>query len=330
MSDKIHIAVDAMGGDLGPRLCVSASQKFLLAHPDVNITLVGDRQLIEHSIQHGLPHIDIQHAETVVDMAERPSTALRYKHNSSMAEAINLVAENRAHACVSAGNTGALMAFGLRLLGTLDGIHRPAICKALPSEHGHCWVLDLGASLDCSAEQLLQFGEMAWILVNSGSAKIPRVGLLNVGVEAQKGRDLQRQAAELFEREFASAYVGFVEAGDIYRGGVDIVVCDGFSGNVLLKASEGATEFLQKSLDNSFNKSVFTRLLGKLAQPVMQSWRREYNLARFNGALFLGLTKVLVKSHGAASEEGFMASIAVAYEQVCAGTIAHIQSGFHI
>lgn len=330
MSNKFHIAVDAMGGDLGPRLCVPASQKFLRDHPDVQITLVGDEAKIKHHLIDGLPRIYTLHTNSVVEMSEKPSSALRRKSDSSMAQAIRLLSDGHVQACVSAGNTGALMAFGLKMLGTLDGVQRPAICKALPANGGDCWVLDLGAELDCSAEQLLQYAQMANVIAINNNSPPPRIGLLNVGAEAQKGRSLQQEASVLLKREFGDAYIGFVEGGDIFRGGVDIVVCDGFTGNVLLKVSEGAAELLQSSLDRVFKTSIMARLIGILARPLLLSWRREYDACRFNGALFLGFTKVLVKSHGDASEEGFISAISVAYRQLLNQSVNKIQHGMHV
>lgn len=331
MSNTAHIAIDAMGGDLGPRLCVPASQKFLLQHPDAAISLVGDRNDILPCLHSSLPDVNVIHAPQTVEMAEKPSVALRHKTDSSMAVAIRQVADEQAGACVSAGNTGALMAFGLRYLGTLAGIERPAICKALPMEGGGlCWILDLGATVECSADQLLQYAKMGCVIAHQHGISQPRIGLLNVGAEAKKGRELQQQAAHLLVQEFSEQYVGFVEGGDIFRGVVEVVVCDGFTGNTVLKASEGVANLLQKSLSMRFQKSFGARLAGFVAAPIIDAWRQDFNLSRFNGAMFLGLRGVLVKSHGAATEEGFIAAINVAYEQLLNCTVSSIARGLNV
>lgn len=248
-------------------------------------------------------------------MTERPGTALRHKRESSMALAIKMVATGEADACVSGGNTGALMAFGLHMLGTMPGIERPAICKAVPGKDGVCWVLDLGANLECSAEHLRQFACMGSALAKLNGVASPRVALLNVGVENQKGRELERESAALLKTQPGMNFIGFVEGGDIYRGMADVVVCDGFTGNALLKASEGAAELLQNSLKNAFQSNIAARLAGWLARPALRSWISRYDPARLNGASLLGLSGVVVKSHGSASESGFIAALNVAREQ---------------
>jgi glycerol-3-phosphate acyltransferase PlsX len=290
----------------------------------VKLTLVGDHHLLNSDISMLPQQVTILPADESVHMSERPASALRHKRESSMALAVRMVADGEADACVSGGNTGALMAFGLHLIGTMPGIERPAICKALPGRSGVCRVLDLGANLECSAENLRQFACMGAALARLGGTASPRVALLNVGVEDQKGRELEREAASLLASQRGLNFIGFVEAGDIYRDVADVVVCDGFTGNTLLKASEGAAELLQSTLKKAFLSSTTARIAGWLAQPVLKSWSDRYSPARLNGATFLGLNGVVVKSHGGASEEGFIAALNVAHEQATHQIIAAI------
>ncbi len=305
-----------MGGDTGPRPCVYGALNFLRQHPSVRLTMIGDPDQLQSLVPQWPEQITILSAHDQVTMSDRPGTALRQKRQSSMAMAVQLVATEEANACVSAGNTGALMAFGLHLLGTMPGIERPAICKAVPTATGVCWVLDLGANLDCSAENLHQFALMGAALARLNGVERPRIALLNVGAEAQKGRELQQQAAKLVSRLDSIDFGGFIEGGDIYRGEADVVVCDGFTGNVLLKTSEGVAELLQLSLRQVFQQSPWSRLLGWLVRPSLSVWAKRYNPARYDGASFLGLNGVVVKTHGATSEAGFSAALSVAYEQV--------------
>lgn len=208
------------------------------------------------------------------------------------------------------------MAFGLHYLPLSEGVERPAICKAMPSSGGCCYLLDIGANVQCSAQNLLQFAQLGASFANSGGISSPRVGLLNVGTEAQKGAHVQRDAATLLTGAENINFIGFVEGGDIYRGVADVVVCDGFSGNVVLKASEGAAELMGASLKHAFRKNIFTRLSGLLAYPLLSSWQSQFDPSRYNGAVFLGLNGVVVKSHGAAGESGLVNALHVAYEQV--------------
>lgn len=303
-----------MGGDQGPRSCVNACLKLNSSLPAVQLTLFGDRHQVAPFLPATLPHhIQFRHTSAVITMADKPAAALRHKRDSSMALAVAEVAEGRAQACVSSGNTGALMAFGMHFLRLHDGIERPPICKAMPALDGCCYLLDIGANVRCSAENLLQYARLGTAFANSSGITRPRVGLLNVGKEAQKGAQLQRQAAELLEAAADLNYVGFVEGGDIYRGGVDVVVCDGFSGNVLLKASEGAAEFMRSSLRRAFSQNMITRLSAFFAYPLLSAWQSRFNPDRYNGAVFLGLDGVVVKSHGAAGELGVLNALHVAH-----------------
>ncbi len=248
-------------------------------------------------------------------MSDRPAHALRNKPNSSMAKAIKLVAEGQAQACVSAGNTGALMGFGLKYLGALPAIDRPAICKAVPTVRGSCYLLDLGANVSVSAQQLLEFGIMGAAMARTAGNPEPRIGLLNVGREIEKGDSLRREAFELMRHCSSLNFMGFVEGDDIYAGSMDVIVCDGFTGNAVLKASEGAFQLLSSRLSNAFKTDWKARLAHKLAEPYLQGWRAAHHPSSHNGAAFLGLNGVVVKSHGSALPDAFESALRVAHDQ---------------
>jgi phosphate acyltransferase len=322
LPSTIHIAIDVMGGDLGPRPCVMGAYKFLQQFPSAELTLIGDQQQIVACLPNSLSKIHVIPAEDVVTMSDRPSTALRNKLQSSMSLAVQQVAKGQASACVSAGNTGALMAFGLHWLGAMPGISRPAICKAVPTARGQSWILDLGANLICDAQNLAEFALMGAALARSSGINLPKVALLNVGTEAQKGRVLEQEAAKLMETLDGIQFLGFVEGNRVYEGVADVVVCDGFAGNIMLKVSEGVAEFLHTSLREGLHKTFWRRLLGYCGKPFLQSWYQQYEPAKFDGASLLGLNGVVVKSHGSVSETSFCAALGVAYEQVECSMIA--------
>ena len=250
-------------------------------------------------------------------MDELPSYALRNKKDSSMRVAINLVKEGLAHACVSAGNTGALMATARYVLKTLPGIDRPAIVSELPTLKGRTWVIDLGANVDSCAEHLFQFAVMGSALVQAVANKPnPKIALLNIGVEEIKGNDQVKRTAHMLEQCSIMNYVGYVEGDHFYTGDVDLVVCDGFVGNVALKASEGIARLFLGLFKESFNRNVFTKLLGFLALPVLKQIKRHLDPSRYNGASMLGLNGIVVKSHGGANELGFQHAIEQAILEV--------------
>ncbi|HJP45824.1 MAG TPA: phosphate acyltransferase PlsX, partial [Arenicellales bacterium] len=264
----------------------------------------------------GNPNVEIVQAAEVVDMHESPATALRSKKNSSMRVAINLVAEGRADACVSAGNTGALMATARFVLRMLPGVDRPAIISALPRADSHVHMLDLGANVDSSPEILLQFGLMAVSMVRSlEHVQQPTIGLLNVGSEDIKGSEIIKRAADLFKASEIN-YVGYVEGDDIFQGEVDIIVCDGFAGNVALKTSEGLAQMLVKVMREEYTRNLWTRLAAFLSIPVLRSFRARVDHRRYNGAVLLGLNGTVVKSHGGADSFAFSHAIEVAREAV--------------
>jgi len=317
----ITVAVDCMGGDHGPHVTVPAVLDFQNRYHDVDVVLVGLRDAIEAELAaHGGrvgPRLRVQHASEVVAMDEPPASALRYKKDSSMRVAINLVKAGQAAACVSAGNTGALMAISRFVLKTLAGIDRPAIATVLPNMRGqHCYVLDLGANVDCAPEHLRQFGIMGAMLVAAVEHKErPTVGLLNIGVEDIKGNETVKRAAELL-RVSGLNFVGNVEGDDIYKGTTDVVVCDGFVGNVTLKASEGVVQMMTSALREEFSRTPLRRLAAWLARPVLRAFRHRMDHRRYNGASLLGLSGIVIKSHGAADAFAFGQALVRAVEEV--------------
>ncbi|WJW74245.1 phosphate acyltransferase PlsX [Thiohalobacter sp. IOR34] len=321
MSDPIIISLDAMGGDVGPDSVVPAALRMLDAHDELVLILVGDEAALHQRLESHQPYLQngrlrIQPATQVVEMDEPPSHALRFKKDSSMRIAINLVKEGEAQACVSAGNTGALMATARYVLKTLPGIDRPAILTAIPSIDGHTLVLDLGANIDCTAEQLFQFAVMGSVLANAvDGIERPRVGLLNIGEEEIKGNEQVKGAHQLLSGSSIN-YIGYVEGDDVYTGGVDVVVCDGFVGNVALKTSEGVAKMIAHFMKEEFNRNLLTRLAGLCALPVLRAFRRRVDPRRYNGASLLGLRGIAIKSHGGADALAFANAIEVAMEEV--------------
>lgn len=307
------IAIDAMGGDFGPRNIVQASIACLLATPSLHLTLVGQSSLLEELIaRHSgvdRSRLRVVHASEVITMDERPSQALRGKPDSSMRVALGLLAEGKAHACVSAGNTGALMALSRFVLKTLPGIDRPAMVAAMPTRSGYCQLLDLGANVDCTAEHLYQFAVMGSVAAEALGVVRPRVALLNVGTEDVKGNQQVKLAAGLLQAAPGLNYTGFVEGDGLYRGEADVVVCDGFVGNVLLKSSEGLALMIGERIERLFRRNLLSRLVGLMARPVLGRLKADLAPARHNGASFLGLQGIVVKSHGSADAQGFQSAI---------------------
>ena len=315
----VRIAIDAMGGDHGPAVTVPASLAFLAARPDTVLLLVGRSEDIEPRLGSAAvrSRIEVVHADQVVAMDDPPSTALRGKRNSSMRLAVNLVKDGRADACLSAGNTGALMAIARFVLKTLDGIDRPAIATVLPNlKGGVTTMLDLGANVDCTAEHLFEFAILGAAMVAAVQEKeSPSIGLLNVGEEAIKGNEVVKRAAELL-RASPLNFHGNVEGDDIYQGTTDVVVCDGFVGNVSLKTSEGLAQMLATMVREEFTRNALAKAMALLAGPVLKRLRRRLDHRRYNGASLLGLRGVVIKSHGSADEVAFGNAIGVAREAV--------------
>ena len=324
----ITVAIDAMGGDHGAHVTVPAALEILRRDPEVNIVLVGLAEVIEAELRSCRSEVGsrlrVHHASEVVTMDDPPAVALRNKKDSSIRVAVNLVKSGEANACVSAGNTGALMAISRFVLKMLPGIERPAIATMLPTLKGHTHVLDLGANVDCSAEHLLQFGIMGAMLVSAVEHKeAPSVGLLNIGEEDIKGNDVVKQAGELLRRSHLNFH-GNVEGDDIYKGTTDVVVCDGFVGNVALKTSEGLAQMLATFLRQEFKRNFITRLLGLAAWPVLTAFKKRVDHRRYNGASLLGLRGIVVKSHGSADSFAFQFAIERAVEEVRNGVLRRI------
>jgi len=320
------VAVDAVGGDGGLEVTVAAALSCLQSHPDLALVLVGPEGLIRRQLddQAKQPRLQVQHATEYVEMDESPASALRFKRDSSMRVAIDLVREGRADACVSAGNTGALMATARFVLKTLPGIDRPAICGVLPRAIGQVHMMDLGANVECSAKLLFQFGVMATIMVRYlDGIERPSVGLLNIGIENIKGNEAIKEASELF-RNSELNYHGFVEGDAIFTGNVDIIVCDGFSGNVALKTSEGLAQMLTKITRETFGYNWYSRVLGGLALPALNSIFRRIDHRRYNGAALLGLRGAVIKSHGGADCVAFISAIEVARRAINTSLVRHI------
>ncbi|SFN27885.1 glycerol-3-phosphate acyltransferase PlsX [Nitrosospira briensis] len=317
-----------MGGDHGPPVTVAAVVDYLHRSPGTDIILVGLPDAIETELRTiraaTSDRLRIHPASEVVGMDESPALALRGKKNSSMRVALNLVKSGEAQACVSAGNTGALIATSRFVLKTLHGIDRPALAVVLPTIKGHTYVLDLGANVDCSAEHLLQFGVMGATLVSTVENKEkPSVGLLNIGEEEIKGNEVVKQAAELL-RDSGLNFYGNIEGNDIYKGTTDVVVCDGFVGNVALKASEGVAQMLSTYLREEFRRNLLTRFAGFVALPVINAFKRRVDHRRYNGASLLGLRGIVIKSHGSADSHAFGFAIARAVDEVRGGMLHHI------
>lgn len=305
-----------MGGDYGPSVVLPAALQALKKHANLQLILVGDQTILQkelHSSRGSLStNLIIQHASQTVGMDEPPAIALRTKKDSSMRVAINLVKEGKAQACVSAGNTGALMATARFVLKTLPGIDRPAIVSTFPTANPkkNMRMLDLGANVDSSADNLFQFAVMGSILARAmENIPSPKIYLLNIGEEDIKGNEQVKQTAQLLIRSKAVNYVGYIEGDEIYKGDADVVVCDGFVGNVALKTSEGVAIFISKLIKHAFNKNIFSKIAGLIALPVLESLKRSLDPDRYNGASFVGLRGIVIKSHGGAGVTAFMHAI---------------------
>jgi len=314
MNQNFTIALDAMGGDHGPSVIVPAALQVLADTPQMSIILVGDEEtlkseLASHNRQTN-SRIVIQHASQQVTMDEKPSIALRTKKDSSMRVAINLVKEKQAQACVSAGNTGALMATARFVLKMLPGIDRPAIISTLPTIKGKTHMLDLGANVDTRAENLYEFAVMGSVLTSAvDNIESPTVGLLNIGEEEVKGNEIVKEASRLLADSNLN-YIGFVEGDDIYKG------CDGFIGNVSLKTAEGVSKMINHYMREEFSRNIFTKMAALVAMPVLNALRRRIDPRTYNGASFVGLQGIVIKSHGGADVVAFVSAIREAIVEV--------------
>ncbi|MFA7270118.1 MAG: phosphate acyltransferase PlsX [Sterolibacterium sp.] len=316
----VTIAIDCMGGDFGPSVTLPAVIRFLQRDDQAKVVLVGLPAEVEGAVAKERPRfgdrLRFHAASEVVNMDDPLATALRIKKDSSMRVAVDLVKAGEAQAAVSAGNTGALMAISRFVLKTLPGIDRPAIATVLPTLRGYTYVLDLGANVDCEPQHLLQFGIMADLLVSAVEHKErPTVGLLNIGEEAIKGNEVVKQAGELLKESGLNFY-GNVEGDDIYKGTTDIVVCDGFVGNVLLKTSEGLAHMLATFLREEFSRNPLRKIAAFFALPALNGFKKRVDPRRYNGASLLGLRGIVVKSHGSADHMAFANAIERAAEAV--------------
>ena len=328
----ITLAVDAMGGDAGLAVTIPGALLFLRQQADVRLLMVGDEVQVRQALEAAnapMDRIQIVHAAQVVEMDEQPQSALKNKKDSSMRIAVNQVKEGLAQAAVSAGNTGALMATARFVLKTIQGIERPAIAKFIPSQNGHMTlVLDLGANVDCTPEQLVQFAVIGSELVRAlyPNAGAPRVGLLNVGTEDIKGTDTVKQVFKLLSGSKLN-FVGNVEGGSIFSGDVDVVVADGFVGNIVLKTIEGAVRFMGSAIKQEFQTNLLTKLGALAAMPALKGFKNKLDPRKFNGAIFLGLRGVVIKSHGGTDAVGFSYALEEAFHEAKADSLTRIQQG---
>ncbi|WP_415884796.1 phosphate acyltransferase PlsX [Neptuniibacter sp. QD37_6] len=310
MSDYYTIAVDVMGGDFGPRVTIPATFDALARHSRLSAKLIGHSDVIQPFLNGLNPdvscRVDVVHAPDTISMSAKPSQTLRNGQESSMYKAIQLVEEGSAQACVSAGNTGALMVLGRYILRMLPGVDRPAIISSVPTAKGHCYLLDLGANVDCSAEHLLQFAIMGSVMTAAvENIESPRVGLLNIGQEQLKGNEQVKLASRLIQEQGGLNYVGYIEGDDLYAGNADVVVCDGFVGNIALKSSEGLARLINQKVQASFKQGLYRKFLALLARPVLSDLKKQMDPSRRNGASLLGLQGIVIKSHGSANQQCF-------------------------
>ncbi|WP_440994194.1 phosphate acyltransferase PlsX [Cysteiniphilum litorale] len=322
------ISIDAMGGDHGLKTTIPACLSALKKFPDLHICLVGIARDIEqfltaHKTPYDTTRLSVVNAHEIVEMDESPALALRNKKDSSMRVAINLVKSGDVDACVSAGNTGALMATSKFVLKTLNEIDRPAIVYAIPSldrktkKMNPVYMLDLGANVNCSSEQLFQFGIMGSVLAaNLKGTERPRVALLNIGEEEMKGLDSIKQAAKMLQNCDHINYIGYVEGNDIFSAKADVIVCDGFAGNIALKTMEGTAKLIADMLKDSFNNSIFSKIAMLISAPVLTGLKRKLDTNQYNGASLLGLRGIVIKSHGGASAEAFETAIYEAIKEI--------------
>ena len=316
-----------MGGDQGIDVTASGVSLALNRHPDLSCTLVGDEQQIRTALTSVVDsdRVDIVHSSESVDMHESPASALRFKKDSSMRVALNLLGSGEVDACVSAGNTGALVATARFVLKTLSEIDRPAIISTLPRTHGHVYMLDLGANIDSAAELLMQFALMGESMVRTlEGIDHPSVGLLNVGSEEIKGSEVIKSANELL-KESGINYVGYVEGNDIFNGSVQLVVTDGFAGNIALKTSEGLAQMLIQVIREEFGRGLLTRIAALIAAPVLRSFKNRFDHRTYNGAVLLGLNGTVVKSHGNVDGLAFSHAIDTARLAAQKDLVGHIR-----
>ncbi|NTS77956.1 phosphate acyltransferase PlsX [Catenovulum sp. SM1970] len=321
---NLTLALDAMGGDHGPPITIPAALAILSKYHNINFIICGDSQAINSQLNQSpyFEHdrVSVYHCEQTVEMGDKPSFALRQKTKSSMRKCLDLVKEGKAQACISAGNTGALLAMAYYVLGMIPGISRPALVTVMPSLTGNrTYLLDLGANIDADEISLHQFALMGSVLAAEKAEQIkaePRVALLNVGEEEIKGSDKIKRAAKLISEDQQINYVGYVEGNDIFSDKADVVVCDGFVGNVSLKACEGIAKLVAQSIKQAVGKSWVTRILSVFLLPILKKMYKQINPDQYNGASLLGVRGVVIKSHGNASIDGFRYAIKEAINEI--------------
>ena len=316
----ITIAVDAMGGDFGPRVTVPAALSVLARYPDLKIILVGQETQISPHLQKSSAiikqRVSIVHTDEMVTMDDKVAVALRNKRQSSMRLAINLVHDKQANACVSAGNTGALMAISRFVLKTHANIDRPAILAPLPTQTGQVYMLDLGANVDSEPKHLVQFAQMGNLVAKAlADIASPRIALLNIGEEEIKGNEQIKQAHQLLKASSLN-YVGYIEGDGIFKGEADVVVCDGFVGNVALKTSEGVAKMFASFIKQEIEKSWLNKIVGAIAYPIWRGLKQKMNPSNYNGASLVGLTGIVIKSHGSADQDSFAQALKVAIKAI--------------
>ncbi|WP_026052586.1 phosphate acyltransferase PlsX [Gayadomonas joobiniege] len=318
---NLTIALDAMGGDHGPPVTIPAALEVLAEVPQLKFILCGDKYqitpLLKNISAHTRARLEVKHCSQVVSMSEKPSQALRYKAESSMRIALDLVQQETAQACVSAGNTGALLSMAYYVLKMLPGIKRPALVTAFPSGKGHkTYVLDLGANVESEAAILHQFALMGSVLAESEALEKPRIGLLNVGEEEIKGSSKIKKVASLLKADASLNYIGYVEGNDFFTSKADVIVCDGFAGNVALKSCEGLAKAVLESITHLVKENWLSRAAAALALPIFKKFYRQMNPDQYNGASLLGLRGIVIKSHGNASKDAFKYAIMEAINEI--------------
>jgi len=329
LNDFVTLSLDVMSGEKDPEASITAALNLLTLREDVKIILVGNQEIIEkQTLGKAIDRLQILHAEEVVLMNDSPIVVLRKKKQSSMRLAIDLVKNDVSQACISSGNTGALMAISKYVLKTIPTINRPALMTSIPTVKDHTYVLDLGANSSCSPEQLYQFALMGTVIAREiGGIEQPRVGLLNMGVEASKGNQVVKEAAELMNSGLIN-YIGYVEGHNLVENKADVVVCDGFSGNIAIKTMEGSFHLMDKFLMDSFKSSAFNKFAGMLSKNALYRMKAKIDPRRYNGALLLGLNGVVVKSHGNSDSIGIQHALITAIEEVQKEIIFKLKEAF--
>lgn len=334
MNSFTTIAIDAMGGDFGCPVTLPSAVQALEEFPHLRVITVGDSEVIkkyltDNRLSYPADRFEIQHASQVVAMDESPAQAMRSKKDSSMRVALDLVKEGRANAVVSAGNTGALMACARFVLKTLPGIDRPAIIKTIPSRKGDVRLLDLGANVDCTVENLVQFAIMGSVFAQQvDGIEAPKVALLNVGQEEIKGNEQVKEVARILSRSPLN-FIGYIEGDGIFQDQADVVVCDGFVGNVSLKVIEGLAKMISYSIREEFNRSLLRRLSALLVLPVLRSVGKRFDPASYNGATLIGLKGIVIKSHGGANIKAYTCAIRAAVKEVESAVPEKIEERLH-